>query len=63
MIEELEEKNAMLQKEVDRVEKILNMGDRRKSKKLPDIDGPVIKKELENAYKQIKFYEIEIEHR
>ena len=53
----------MLQREVDRVEKILNMGERRKSKKLPDIDGAVMKKELENAYKQIKFYEIEIEHR
>jgi len=59
----LEDKNAMLQREVDRVEKILNMGDRRKSKKLPDIDGAVMKKELENAYKQIKIYEVEIEQR
>lgn len=36
------------------------MGDRRKIKKLPELDGAVLKKELENAYKQIKFYEAEI---
>ena len=35
LIEDLEEKNAVLKKEVDRVEKILNMGDRHKIKKLP----------------------------
>lgn len=45
MVEELTEKNAMLQKEVDRVERILNMGDNRKSKKLPEIvDGNLVQK-------------------
>ena len=34
----------MLQKEVERVDKILSLGERRKTKRLPELDGRVVKK-------------------
>ena len=56
MIEDLTQKNNILRAEVERVEKILNVGDHRRVVKLPEINEAVLKKELENAYKQIRIY-------
>ena len=45
------------------MEKILNVGDHRRVVRLPEINEGVLKKELENAYKQIKIYEHEVNWR
>ena len=48
-----------LQEEIIRIERTLSQADEKVhyGVRLPEIKGDVIKKELENAYKQIKHYE------
>ncbi len=54
----------MLRREVMRVEKILNVGEHKKEKKLfPQINDEALRQELANAYKQIRMYENEVAQR
>jgi hypothetical protein len=53
----------MLRREVQRVEKILNVGDHKKEKRMPQINDEVLRQELSNAYKQIRMYENEVAQR
>lgn len=57
-IQKLEERNVKLQEEVIRIERALSgISDKTTyGIRLPEIKTDVIKKELENAYKQIKQY-------
>lgn len=46
------------------MEKILNMGERKKENKLlPHINDEALRQELSNAYKQIRIYENEVDQR
>jgi hypothetical protein len=61
-IQKLRDRNEKLQEEVVRVERALSgLGGRTSyGLQLPQLRGEVLRKELENAYKQIKQYEYEV---